>query len=68
MQLGFRNIDKVCSAVALDQERPMIDLSRVTFIEPFAIVYLGMSLRHYNARGKFFDLLFPGSPDVRVGS
>jgi hypothetical protein len=37
----------------------------VTFIEPFAMVYLGMFLRHHNAQGKGFVLTLPESAAVR---
>ena len=43
-----------------------IDFRWVTFIEPYALVYLGMLLRHYNAQGHTFNLVPPQSEQVRI--
>jgi len=43
----------------------MIDLSSLTFIEPSAVVYFGMFLRHFNSLGKFFDIAMPEDQKVR---
>ncbi|MGH7988219.1 MAG: hypothetical protein ACREQX_18280 [Candidatus Binataceae bacterium] len=59
MDLTAWNIDNVCSKVDLTSEAPIIDLSAVTFIEPFALIYLGMFLRYYSARDKRFRVRLP---------
>ncbi len=46
-------------------DRPVIDLSEVTWIEQFAIVYLGMFLRHHNSSGKYFYVNMP-APGVQT--
>lgn len=65
MNLTFWNIDRFCARVNLESESPVIDLSDVTFVEPFALVYLGMFLRHHNSQGRFFDVRFPESYSAR---
>jgi len=59
MDLTFNNVDGLCSEVDLSKERPIIDLSHVSFFHPFALIYLGMFLRHYNAAGQAFDMPVP---------
>ena len=49
----------------LDETKPLIDLSDITFFEPFALVYLGMYLRHHNALGKTFRVQLPHARDSR---
>ncbi len=65
MTLHFFNVDRLCARVDLEQERPLIDLSDVTFFEPFAIVYLGMFLRYFNLLGRYFSVKFPLAPKAR---
>ena len=65
MNLTAWNLDDVCSRVDLGSEAPEIDLSGVTFIEPFALIYLGMFLRYFNARGKRFRVNLPGTDAQR---
>lgn len=62
MNLTFWNVDRFLTLVHLEEPRPLIDLSSVRFFEPFAIVYLGMSLRHYNNLGKTFLVQLPQAP------
>ena len=64
MNLTFWNIGQRCAAVRLADEEPVIDLFDVTFITPFALIYLGMFLRHCNAHGKTFSVR---APDTRRG-
>lgn len=45
----------------MSAERPIIDLSTVTWLEPYALIYLGMFLRHHNRQGQGFKLLQPRS-------
>ncbi len=61
MNLTFDNAGEACARVDLAQDKPAVDLSTVTFFEPFALIYLGMFLRHYNARGKGFQVSLPTS-------
>jgi hypothetical protein len=49
----------VCSRVDILQEKPTIDLSPYTFIEPYALIYLGMFLRHYNLQRTYFTVIHP---------
>lgn len=52
MELSFVTVDNVCAAAISADEEPSIDLSRVTFFRPFALVYLGMFLRYHNSCGR----------------
>ncbi|MGH7966724.1 MAG: hypothetical protein ACRERD_33675 [Candidatus Binatia bacterium] len=65
MDLTFWNVGRRCATVQLSDEKPTVDLSDVTFITPFALMYLGMFLRHFNAQGKGFSLRFPQNDSVR---
>ncbi len=65
MNLGFYNIGEFCSSVRLRKVRSEVDLSAVTFVSPFALVYLGMYLRHHNSGGHSFTVSLPDAPDVR---
>ena len=65
VNLTFWNVDGVLSQVDLDAERPLVDLSQVTFFEPFALVYLGMYLRHFNGLGKTFRVSTPEVQEAR---
>lgn len=62
--LTFYNIGSRCREVNLAEPRPRIDLSDVTFFEPFALVYLGMFLRYFNSLGKSCDVAFPRDEKV----
>ncbi len=59
VNLTFWNIDRLLARVDLNEARPDSDLTAVTFVEPFALVYLGMYLRHHNKHGKMFDVVPP---------
>lgn len=65
MNLTFTNVDQVCSTVDLSSATPLLDLSDVTFFEPFALVYLGMFLRYHNSRGIEFSVRLPASQQAR---
>lgn len=65
MHLCFENVDKICAGVDLQAEKPVIDLSGVTFFRPFALVYLGMFLRHHNETGKSFNINIPNNTRAR---
>ncbi len=65
MNLSFWNVGKRCTAVRLADEKPVIDLSDVTFMTPFALLYLGTFLRYFNAQGKSFALRLPQNQSVR---
>ena len=51
MDLTFHNVDQVCAQASLS-DTPTLHLSSITFFRPFAIVYLGMFLRHHSYCGK----------------
>ncbi len=63
--LRFFNIGSRCGKINLAEPRPIIDLSDVTFFEPFALVYLGMFLRHFNSLGKSFGVTPPRDEKAR---
>ena len=65
MQLSYENVGNFCSRVDLHQQKPLIDLSDVSFIQPFALVYLGMFLRLNNSKGTSFDAIMPDEQFVR---
>lgn len=61
MLLNLCSASELCAGVALGVQRPTLDLSEVSFVEPGGLVYLGMFLRHFNSRGKFFSIVTPRS-------
>ncbi len=63
--LTFFNIGHRCNKINLVEPRPTIDLSDITFFEPFALVYLGMFLRHFNSQGRSFDVAPPNDERAR---
>ena len=65
MNLSFQNVDLLCSRVDFAVGRPVIDMRRVTFVEPFALIYLGMFIRHHNRRGVYFEVQPPRSDRVQ---
>lgn len=65
MDLSFWNVGQRCAVVIYTDEGPLVDLSDVTFITPFALMYLGMFLRHLSAQGKAVLLDPPQSKRVR---
>ena len=66
MNLTFDNVDALCSKINLSTNPSEIDFRQVTFLEPYALVYLGMLLRHYNAQGHSFNLIPPRSVEART--
>jgi hypothetical protein len=48
LNLSFQNIDWFCAGIDLAQETPVVELSQLDFIEPFAVIYLGQFLRACN--------------------
>ena len=42
-----------------------MDLSSITFVQPFALIYLGSFLRHHNRQGLFFGVELPISNRVQ---
>ena len=59
--LTYQNVDRLCGAVRMEVAKPKIDLRQVTFIEPFALIYLGMFISHHNSKGQYFTVLPPKS-------
>ena len=55
----------ICAQVDTDAETPRIDLSDIPSLGPFDLVYLGMFLRFFNAKGVAFELTPPADPNVR---
>lgn len=65
MELNFFNVDQLCNSAKLIDDRLQVDLSRVSFFRPFALVYLGMFLRHHSSCGTSCILIHPNSPVPR---
>lgn len=72
MNLTFANIDNFCSSIILKNPGPgkvpvwsVIDMQGVTFVEPFALIYLGLFIRFHRRAGFRFKVLIPRSPRVR---
>ncbi|MGA9723930.1 MAG: ATP-binding protein [Candidatus Binatus sp.] len=59
MNLNFYSVDTLCAGVDFDSDRPVIDLSDIDFFEPFALVYLGMVLRHFTSSGRVIQVIPP---------
>lgn len=65
MNLSFQSIDTFCAGIDLAQDRPVVDLSLLEFVELFAVIYLGQFIRYHNRRGKLFQVKMPPE-DSRV--
>lgn len=65
MSLTYHTVDSLCGSVDLTMPTPLIDMSHVTFIEPFALIYLGMFISHHNNRGLYFEVEPPQSEKVK---
>lgn len=63
--LSFFSISQRVASLDWTQERIRLDLREITFLQPFAVVYLGMVLRYHNSHGKFFDIGLPDNQKVR---
>ncbi len=63
--LSFQSIAKLCSELDFSESPITIDLDNVSFIEPFALVYLGLFMRHFNTKGIYFNLILPKKKTVR---
>lgn len=63
--LTFANVDRLCASVDITQVPPRIDLSPVDFFEPFALIYVGMFLRHYNTQRVSFEIVPPDDRKAR---
>ena len=62
--LSFFTVSQRVASLDWTKKRIGLDLREVTFLEPFAVVYLGMVLRYYNSRGRFFDIDLPDNAKV----
>jgi hypothetical protein len=65
MNLSFYTIGRFCSQIRLTKPVSEIDLSAITFFSPFALVYLGMYLRHHNSLGYRFIVRPPEAEAAR---
>ena len=63
--LSFKTVPLLCSKLDLSGKRIPIDLSSFDFIEPFALIYLGLLMRYFNCRGKVFSLILPEDSKVQ---
>lgn len=66
MKLNWQTIDRYCAKINLAVAKPLIDLSDVSFVEPFGLVYLGLFIRYYNSLGTFFNVKVPTDAKVRA--
>ncbi len=62
--LSFFSVSQKVASLDWTKERIRLDLRDVTFLQPFAVVYLGMVLRYHNSRGNFFDIDLPENKKV----
>ena len=65
MDLSHSNVAELCATIDLNCENPIIDLSNITFFQPFALVYLGMFLRYHNSQGKCCKVTLPNTLNAR---
>lgn len=63
-ELNFYTVQRLCAGVDMALKEPVVDLSGVTFVRPFGIIYLGMFLRYHNAQGRGFQVTLPRDPQV----
>ncbi len=65
MRIALGNVQSVCALVDFNTDNPLVDLSDVAVVEPYDLVYLGMFLRFYNAKGISFSVKVPDNDRVR---
>jgi hypothetical protein len=65
MRLTFYSVGRLCSTLRIRRNAGYLDLSDVEFFTPFALVYLGMLLRHYESQGYGFNPRLPAHPEAR---
>jgi hypothetical protein len=65
MRLDSSTIGSLCAAVDFAENKPQLDLSAITFVTPFAVIYLGLFLRYHNSRGIAFAWTEPKERKVR---
>jgi len=65
MNLDFWSVDQLCASINCNEDRPIIDLSAITFFRPFSLVYLGMFLRYHNYHGRAFGIVMPNNATAR---
>lgn len=63
--LTWQNVDRLCAEVDLAKTPATVDLSGVTFFEPFALIYLGMFLRLHSSQGRALQVVVPRSGVAR---
>lgn len=63
--LNFYNVSWMCAGLEWRSSPVRIDLTDVSFVKPFALVYLGMVLRHYSGHGYSFELIESADPKVK---
>lgn len=65
MVLTYKTISAFCSEIDLTQTKSLIDLSDLTFIDTFALIYLGLYIRYFNSQGKAFSWARPKDKKAR---
>jgi hypothetical protein len=65
VSLNWTNVDTLCAGVRFGTGVATLDLSDVTSLEPFALIYLGMVLRFHCSQGRELQVVMPQSQEVR---
>ena len=65
MNLNYITIDSFCQKIDMSQPWPVIDMKTVTFITPYALIYLASFINHHNRFNVTFRAVYPDSVDVR---
>ena len=65
MNLDYTNIDDFCNGIDADRPNPVIDMKAVTFLTPYALIYLACFINNYNRLGVTFQTIYPDSMPVR---
>jgi hypothetical protein len=65
MNLTFWNVGRRCVTAPFVDKKTVLDLSDVTFITPFALMYVGMFLRHFSSQGETLSVKAPHNESVR---
>ena len=62
--MNLNTVGDLCSMVQLDDQKPTVDLSDISFVEPLASFTWGCSSGTSTAWGKFFNIITPRSRQV----
>ena len=65
MNLTYHTVDTFCQEVDLGAAKPTIDMGNISFIEPFALIYLSLFIRSLNEAGILLRGRHPKSQRVK---